>query len=201
MKAFAAALLLTSLVLAGCAGGPQAASTAPSPPSGAKTYAVLDPAGIERIKTSGLAIFDMKSGELTNESVGLGGGTSQAPDVLMPDGLMDLKIEAPTGMISAKTDRLRLNGMNSGSGFQEMTYFLTAGSLEDFKALIRDGVDRYGIPSESAEGWIESVSTRPEDKGDFALAPGTATGLEVQYDLRYDGSKDVQVIIVHVRPV
>lgn len=148
-----------------------------------------------------MAIFDMKFGELTKESVGLEDGTSQAPDVLVPDGLMELKIEAPRGLISAKTDRLRLNGMNSGPDFREITYFLKAESLEEFTALIRDGVDRYGIPAESAEGWIESMSTRPEDKHDFALVPGTATGLQVQYDLRYDRSKDVQVIIVHVHPI
>ncbi|MBP2264690.1 hypothetical protein J3A64_000154 [Pseudarthrobacter sp. PvP004] len=205
MKALAATFLLTSLALTGCAvtvpGGPPTASTAPSPPSGAKTYAGLDPAGIEQIKTSRTAIFDMKFGTLTKESVGLEDGTNQAPDVLMSDGVMELKIEAPTGLIRAETDRLRLNGMNSGPEFREITYFLKTESLKDFIALIRDGVDRYGIPSESAEDWIESVSSRPEDKSDFALAPGTSTGLRVQYDLRYDGSKDVQVIIVHVHPV
>jgi hypothetical protein len=134
------------------------------------------------------------------KSVGLEDGTSQAPDVLIPDGLMELTIEAPTGLIRADTDRLRLNGMNNGPGFSEITFFLTAESLEDFTALIRDGVDSYGIPNESAEDWIESMSSQPEDKSNFALAPGTSTGLQVQYDLRYDGSKDVQVIIVHVSP-
>ncbi|MGR0159161.1 hypothetical protein ACUUMC_04505 [Paenarthrobacter nitroguajacolicus] len=119
----------------------------------------------------------------------------------MKEGLMELNIEAPKGLISAKTDRLRLNGMNNRSDFRELTFFLRADSFEDFTALIRDGVDRYGIPSESAEGWIESMSNRTEDEGDFSLAAGTATGLEVSYDLRYDGSKGVQVIIVHVHPV
>jgi hypothetical protein len=59
-------------------------------------------------------------------------------------------------------------------------------------------VDRYGIDGESAERWIESISDRPQDKSSFAIGPGTGTGLEVTYDLRYDGAKDVQVIIVHV---
>ncbi|WP_240341943.1 hypothetical protein [Arthrobacter sp. Alg241-R88] len=148
-----------------------------------------------------MARFDMSSGRLTKKDVGLEDGTSQAPDVLVPDGVMELTIEAPTGLIRAKTNRLRLNGMNKGPDFREITFFLTAESLEDFTALIRDGVDRYGIPGESAEDWIESKSSHPEDKSDFALAPGTSTGLQVQYDLRYDGSKDVQVIIVHVHPV
>lgn len=44
----------------------------------------------------------------------------------------------------------------------------------------------------------ESISDRPEDKSDFAIAAGTSTGLQVTYDRRYDGSKGVPVIIVHV---
>jgi hypothetical protein len=114
---------------------------------------------------------------------------------------MELTIEAPSGLISAKTDRLRLNGMNKGPDFSEVTFFLTADSRDDYFALIRDGAVRYGIDKESAEGWIESISSRPEDKSDFAIQPGTSTGLEVTYDLRYDGSKNTQVIIVHVSPL
>ncbi|APX01396.1 hypothetical protein [Arthrobacter sp. QXT-31] len=175
--------------------GAGAATTATAATNG---YARLDEAGIAQIKASKSARLDMTSGQLTKESVGLESGTSQAPDVLMRDGMMELIIEGPTGTVRAHTDRLRFNGMNNGPDFSQVTYFLTARSLEDFTALLRDGVDRYGIPGESAERWIESISSRPEDKGDFALEPGTSTGLDVIYDLRYDGTKDVQVIIVHV---
>ena len=66
---------------------------------------------------------------------------------------------------------------------------------------IRDGVEQHGIESRAAEGWITTISGRPEDRSSFALGPGTATGLNVSYDLRCDGSKDVQVITVHVSPV
>lgn len=38
-------------------------------------------------------------------------------------------------------------------------------------------------------------------KSDFSITSRTSTGLDDYHDLRYDGSKDVQVIIVHVRPV
>ena len=198
MKGIAASFLLVPLLLTGCVvpyGGAGAATTATAAANG---YARLDEAGIAQIKASKSARLDMTSGQLTKESVGLESGTSQAPDVLMRDGMMELIIEGPTGTVRAHTDRLRLNGMNNGPDFSQVTYFLTAGSLEDFTALLRDGVDRYGIPGESAERWIESISSRPEDKGDFALEPGTSTGLDVIYDLRYDGAKDVQVIIVHV---
>lgn len=65
-------------------------------------------------------------------------------------------------------------------------------------------------------GWENGVdvSVAPRDEGSRLGAagrnalvttirsqPGTATRLEVTYDLRYDGSEDKQVIIVHVSPV
>lgn len=201
MKRLAALCLAVPLLLSGCVvpyGGADATTTATAAADG---YARLDEAGIAQIKSSKAARLNMSSGQLTKESVGLEDGTSQAPDVLIPDGVMALDIQGPSGTISAKTDRLRLNGMNTRPDFTEVTYFLAAESLEDYTALIRDGVDRYGIDSGSAERWIESISSRPKEKSDFALTPGTSTGLKVTYDLRYDGSKDVQVIIVHVNPL
>jgi hypothetical protein len=200
MKRLAALLFAVPLLLTGCVvlyGGATPAATS-NPPAGAKTYSTLDEAGIEQIKASKTALLNMTTGSLRKSSVGLEDGTSQAPSIHISDGLMDLAIEGPYTAIIAKTDRLRLNGMNKRDDFSEVTYFLTANSLEEFSGLIREGVSRYGIPSDPAEDWIESISGRPDQKSDFAIAPGTSTGLQVTYDLRYDGSKDTQVIIVHV---
>jgi hypothetical protein len=202
MKRLAALLLAVPMLLTGCVvpyGGENPTGTTTAVPGDG--YARLDAAGIEQIKASKVARLDMSSGQLTKASVGLPDGSSEAPDVLMRDGVMALEIQGPAGTVTAQTDRLRLNGMNTRSEFTEVTYFLTAPSLDEYTGLIRDGVNLYGIDGDSAERWIESISDRPEDKGDFALPPGTSTGLEVTYDLRYDGSKDVQVIIVHVSPL
>ena len=201
MKGLTGFFLLMLLVLTGCGVAVPGPASTGSPSHSATAFSHLDPAGIDDIKKSKSARLDMSSGKLTKESVGLEDGSSQAPDVLIKEGTMELTIQAPSGLISAKTDRLRLNGMNNGPDFREVTFFLTAKSFEDFTTLIRDGVARYGIPGESAEGWIESMSQRTDEESDFSLSAGTATGLRVQYDLRYDGAKGVQVIIVHVHPV
>lgn len=197
-----AMLLAVPLLLTGCAGTEQTPtpSASSAPPAGAKIYCKLDDVGIKDIKASKTALLDMTSGYLLKSSVGLRDGKPEAPDV-HTDGLMDLFIEGPNGVVAAHTDRLRLNGMNNRADFSEVTYFLTADNRDDYFALIRDGVDRYGVDHESAERVIESISSKPEDKTDFAITPGTATGLQVTYDLRYDGAKDVQVIIVHVNPL
>ncbi|QOD06145.1 hypothetical protein [Pseudarthrobacter sp. BIM B-2242] len=204
MKRLAALLIAVPLLLTGCVvpyGGATPTATASAPPDGAKVYSTLDEAGIEQIKDDKRARLDMTAGNLKKSGVGLDDGAAEAPSVHITDGVMDLVIEAPYTDITAQTDRLRLNGLNRRADFTEVTYFLTAGSLEELSGLIRDGVGRYGIPSEPAERWIESISAKPDQRSDFAIAPGTLTGLQVTYDLRYDGSKETQVIIVHVSPL
>jgi len=203
MKRLATIVLAVPLLLTGCVvpfGGATPTVTS-NPPAGAKIFSTLDEAGIEKIKASKSARLDMTTGYLRKSGVGLEDGSPEAPDVHISDGLMDLVIEAPYSAITARTDRVRLNGLNKRADFSEVTYFLTAGSRDDFFALIRDGVDRYGIDHESAEMVIKSISRSPEDKTEFAIAPGTSTGLQLTYDLRYDGAKDSQVIIVHVNGV
>ncbi|QDG89075.1 hypothetical protein [Pseudarthrobacter sp. NIBRBAC000502770] len=91
--------------------------------------------------------------------------------------------------------------MNTGLDFTEVANFLTAKSLDEFAELIRYGVGRYGADNTSTEDWIGSVSARPDQKSSFAIGAGTWTGVQVTYDLRYNGSKDTQVIIVHVNPL
>lgn len=200
MKRLATVLLAVPLLLTGCVGLHGGADAVTKPTAAPDGYVRLDEAGILQIKASKTARLNMASGRLTKDSVGLQKGTNQAPDVKV-DGVMALDIEAPSGTISAKTDRLRLNGMNSGRDFSQVTYFLTADNRDDYFDLIREGVDRYGVDKESAERWIDGISDQPDAKSGFAITPGTSTGLEVTYDLRYDGSKDVQVIIVHVCPL
>lgn len=198
-----AVLLAVPLLLAGCAAPSNEPTPAVSsnPPAGAKIYSTLDDAGIKDIKKSSKYILlDMESGRLTKESVGLPDGTSQAPDI-HTDRPIEVIIEAPHKAITARSDRIRLNGMNTGPDFSEVTYFLTAKSLDELSELIRYGVGRYGIDSASAEDWIEAVSAKPDQKSDFAIGAGTSSGVQVTYDLRYDGSKDTQVIIVHVNPL
>lgn len=199
--------LLSLLVLGGCrtavpAPAEPASPTSSSAGSTVKTsaFSTLDAVGVENIRNSRTARLDMSSGRLEKDSVRV------TPDSYGPEintrgsGKINLSILAPNGEISAETDRIRFNTTDQRTDFSEITYFLTANSPEEFFGLIRDGVQRYGISAESAEEWIESTQLDPTSKSDFSITPGTGTGLTVNYDLRFDGSKDTQVIIVHVLP-
>jgi hypothetical protein len=199
-------VLAAGLALAGCQAAQPNNPNATTPPSAGSTvktseFSTLDAAGVDTIRDTRSARLDMRSGTLQKKSVGLT-EDSYGPEINTRDaGKIALTIAGPSAEIHAETDRIRFSTTDKSPDFREVTYFLTANSLEEFTGLIRDGVEKYGVDSVSAERWISSIALNPKQESDFSLTSGTSTGLEVNYDLRYDGSKDVQVIIVHVNPL
>jgi hypothetical protein len=200
-RAVLASLLAVGLLLTGCT-----VTSGPSKPTSAATlapdgFSMLDEAGVEQIRASRTARLDMSSGTLEKTAVNVGATEIFGPEVnTRGTGKIDLAIVAPSGEITAKTDRIRFLSGKTRTDFSAVTYFLTAESREEFIELIRDGVERYGIDKESAENWISSTESRPGDRSNFSLTSGYATGIGVNYDLRYDGQKRTPVIIVHVHP-
>ena len=193
--------LTGSLALAGC----QIRGTTTEPTSQGSTmstseFSTLDAAGVDQIRATKTARLDMSSGSLKKAAVRVT-EDSYGPEINTRDsGKITLTIAAPNGEITGETDRIRFKTTDKRPDFSEVTYFLTADSADEYFGLIRDGVQRYGINSDSAERWISTTEADPAKKSDFSITSGTDTGLEVNYDLRYDGGKDTQVIIVHVSP-
>ena len=102
---------------------------------------------------------------------------SYGPEINTRDsGKIALTIAAPNGEITGETDRIRFNTTDKRPDFSEVTYFLTAGSADEYFTLIRDGVQRYGISSDSAERWISSTEKNPAKKSDFSITSGTSVG-------------------------
>ena len=199
--AAATALAVAILATTACQSPvPAAPSTSQGSTVITSEFSTLDAAGVDRIRTDKRARLDMSSGTLQKSAVRVS-ADSYGPEINTQDsGKVDLTIVGPSGEISAQTDRIRFKTTDARPDFTEVTYFLTAGSAEEFNALIRDGVQKYGIDADDAERWITSNGQDPSAKSDYSLTSGTSTGLEVNYDLRFDGSKDAQVIIVHVTP-
>lgn len=199
LPALAATLALSACQSAGPA-DPTSASSSPGSTVKTSEFSTLDAAGVDTIRETQAARLDMSSGRLDKAAVRVA-ADSYGPEInTRGAGKISLSIAAPNGEITAETDRIRFNTTARRADFSEVTYFLTANSLDEYVALIRDGVERYGISEASAEDWISSTQADPDSKSDFSITPGTAIGLTVNYDLRYDGGKDTQVIIVHVLP-
>lgn len=196
-----AAAFACGLLLAGCTwqfGRPEPAPRSLAPGA----FSSLDEAGVAQIKASRTIRLDMRSGRLEKTGVGLDAKRDYGPDIdTRRTGKLHLTISAPLGEVAADTDYVRFDTSASRTDFREVTYFLTASSLNEISSLIREGVRRYGIDGESAERWISSTEANPRTRSSFSIAPGRSTGLTVDYDVRYNGAKSAQVIIVHVTPV
>ncbi|WP_344254449.1 hypothetical protein [Terrabacter carboxydivorans] len=197
----AMAVLACALVLTGCTS--QSGRPEPAPRSSAPgAYSLLDEAGVAQIRASRTIRLDMRSGRLEKTSVGLDPAVGLGPDIdTRRSGTLRLTISTPSGEIGDDTGYVRFDTTSGRTDFREVTYFLTATSLDELARVIRDGVDRYGIDRASAERWIESTELRPKSRSSFSITSGTSTGVSVNYDVRYDGTKATQVVIVHVNPI
>lgn len=161
-------------------------------------FSRLDEAGIADIKASGSLRLDFSSGAIAKSDVGLA-VDSYAPDLKAPDGgNFDLEITGPAGVLSAKTDRVRFTTTDTSPEIDLIYYFLTAKSLADYVKVLRDGVRDYGLDAEATERWISGAEADPNKKSSYSLGDGNALGFNVGYDLRYDGGKDTQVVIVTI---
>ena len=124
-------------------------------------FSTLDAAGVDQIRQTKIARLDMSSGRLEKAAVRVA-QASYGPEInTRNSGKISLTIVAPSGEIRGETDRIRFNTTDKREDFSEVTYFLTASSLDEFASLIRDGVERYGIDSVVAERWISSMERRP----------------------------------------
>jgi len=201
--AVASVALAMSLALTGCLPFIPSPNPVPDTDQGntvnATGFSTLTPEGIAEIKSSNTASFDLSDGQLTLEDVGLEPGTPPS-DVVAESGKISLEIVGSGGTLTAESDHLRFLAAD-GENINPITYFLTTEDDDEFFAMIREGVERYGIDSTVAEEWISSRAIDSDPASDFALPLGTALGFNVSYDLNYDPSTPVQVIIVQVYPL
>ncbi|QTF70779.1 hypothetical protein [Arthrobacter woluwensis] len=160
----------------------------------------LDHAGVAKITADRSARFDFSSGTLTRNAVGLGQGLQSPMVDLRGTGMMDLRISAPQGEITARTDVLNALVYDGKDTVDELSFFLTTESKDEYIAAVRAAVTDYGIDQARVEEWIRGLNDHPTGRHYSALPPGYKTGLEVIYDLRFDYDKKVQVIIVTVGP-
>ncbi|ALV47182.1 hypothetical protein MB46_18490 [Arthrobacter alpinus] len=161
-------------------------------------FSTLDELGIARAKASQSLRLDFREGTIAKADVGLP-DSSYGPDVVANKGeKLQLTIRGTTGTLEADTDHVRFFTTDTSPELSVITYFLTAETLDEYGQLLRDAVSDYGLDSEAVERWIEGTRDDPGGKSSYAVGVGDSLGFDVGYDLRYDGGKEIQVIIVSV---
>lgn len=161
-------------------------------------FSTLDELGIARAKTSKSLRVDFRGGSIAKSDVGLQ-DSAYGPEVIAPDGeMLRLTIRGTGGTLDAATDHVRFFTTDTSPELTMVTYFLTAETLDEYVQLLRDAVREYGLDAEAVERWVEETKRDPGDKASYAIGSESDKGFYVGYDLRYDGSKEIQLIIVTV---
>lgn len=161
-------------------------------------FSTLDELGIARAKASKSLRLDFRGGAIAKSDVGLP-DSSYGPDVVANDGeKLQLSIRGTEGTLEAETDHVRFFTTDTSPVLTAVTYFLTAETLAEYVQLLRDAVHEYGLDPDAVERWVEETRNDPGHKSSYAIGVGADKGFDVGYDLRYDGGKDIQVIIVNV---
>lgn len=203
----ATVLVAATLSLSGCGftvGLPEAVSSEcpvdleQEQPANSTATARLDESGVNEIKSTCRATFDLSSGQLLKEDVALQ-NTEYAPDVVV-DGLLTLRLIGAQGTLTARTDHVRFMTTDSQATIDHIYYFLKAETPEEYFEIIRAGADAYGFDRQWVAREIEDMRTRPDRENKVAFAPGYRLGFGVIYDLRYNGADQVNTITVTVIP-
>jgi hypothetical protein len=159
----------------------------------------FDEAGLKEIAATCQVTFDLTTNQLLKEDIGLPATARYVPD-LHVDGLMTLTLHGSHGTLTAQTDRIMFFTVADIAWVDEISYFLTADTPEEFFTILRDGAEAYGFDKTSVEYQIKSMKDRPNNGLKLALKPGYKLGFEVIYDLRYRGPGHVNTVIVLVTP-
>lgn len=161
-------------------------------------FSTLDDLGIARAKASKSLRLDFRRGSIAKSDVGLP-DSAYGPDVVASEGeKFRLSITGSAGTLEAETGHVRFGTTETSPDIDLIYYFLTAKNLEDYVQLLRAGVRDYGLDAETTERWISGAESGPGKKSSYSVGNGNALGFSVGYDLRFDGSKKTQVIIVTV---
>ncbi|WP_434317721.1 hypothetical protein [Leifsonia sp. P73] len=159
----------------------------------------LDEAGKEEIYNTCQVTFDLTRNQLLKEDLGLPATARSVPN-LSVDGLMTLTLHGSHGTLTAHTDRITFFTVADIAWVDEIAYFLTADTPEEFFTILRDGAEAYGFDKTSVERHIKSMKDHPDRGSKIALQPGYKLGFEVIYDYRYRGPGHVNTVIVSVHP-
>ena len=191
------AVLVGGLAACGISVGEPITTTQASPMQDGE-FSRLDAAGVDRIMETGVMRLDFCGDAIAKSDSGLS-DSAIAPDVVAPEGTtIALSIKGSRGTLPARTDRVRFTSTSSLPDIYVVYYFLTATNLPEYAGLVRDGVATYGLDSDAAERWLDATEADPGRESDYSLGSTDTLVFDVGYELSYDGSKDVQVIVVTV---
>ncbi|MCP9619919.1 hypothetical protein FOH10_07435 [Nocardia otitidiscaviarum] len=163
-------------------------------------FAQLTPAGIEQIKQTGHARFDLRNRELTKAAAGME-GQIMGPIIGGPDQpMITLELLGPnrTETIEANT----IGFVSSGPAeepYQEIVFFRPLDTPEQANGELREGITRWGFNAENVRLWEENTSGKSDYQQVVSMGLGPS-GLVVEVEAYLQQGRPLLRYIVHLEP-
>ncbi|SUD47910.1 Uncharacterised protein [Nocardia otitidiscaviarum] len=163
-------------------------------------FAQLTPAGIERIKQTGHARFDLRNRELTKAAAGME-GQAMGPIIGGPDQpMITLELLGPNRTETVETNTIGFVSTGSaGAPYDEIVFFRPFDTAQQANDELREGITRWGFNAGKIELWEQN--SRGESDYQQVVSSGIGpSGLVVTVEAYLKRGKPLLRYMVHLEP-
>ncbi|WP_282782592.1 hypothetical protein [Nocardia sp. CC201C] len=163
-------------------------------------FSQLTPAGIERIKQTGHARFDLRNRELTKAATGMEGQT-MGPIIGGPDQpMITLELLGPDRTETVETNTIGFVSTGPAEApYDEIVFFRPLDTAQQANAELREGVTRWGFNTRKVDLWEEN--SRGESDYQQVVSSGIGpSGLVVTVEAYLKSGKPLLRYMVHLEP-
>ncbi|PYE14984.1 hypothetical protein DFR67_11159 [Williamsia limnetica] len=164
-------------------------------------FSLLTDEGVQQIKDSGRARFDLRDRVLTNAEAGVAPESRQEIIIGNPgDPDIQLTLVGPEGEVTISTQTIWFTHLDEDS-FTEIIFFRAFETIEIAKQELNESVTQWGILQENIEMWSSVSEKAQDDKVKRSLGTGVgATGLIVGMNASIKRGTQVFHYIVDLDP-
>ncbi|KRQ23125.1 MULTISPECIES: hypothetical protein [Mycobacteroides] len=199
MRKLQCLLLITTMLVSGCAGWIREGKEVTGPTVNDQGFSLLTEAGIAEIERSKHARFDLRNRELTRQAVGLAGSKSE-PMIGTPGGAeLTFTFLGPSAEENVVTQNITFASTDLADTLDLIVWFSAPATIEDAHAELRSGIYRWGFRPEDVQRWITNSTKRDDDKEFLGMGVGLA-GLIVGVTARRKNGNDVYEYQLYLDP-
>ena len=192
-------LMLTAILVSGCVGWIREGNDMTGPTINQQGFSLLTKAGIAEIERTKHGRFDIRTGTLTKNAVGLD-DSNPGPMIGHPGGEdLTFTFLAPAREETIVTQNITFATADPTSTIETIVWFSAPPNIEAAHAELRSGIYRWGFRPEDVELWITDSAKHDADKATLGMGVGLA-GLVVEVTARKKNGNDIYQYSMHLDP-
>ena len=163
-------------------------------------FSLLTEAGINQIKESRHARFDLRDHTLTKADVGFDPPVDKGPMVgnaSSPE--LTLEFLGPTGTETVTTRTFMVPSLSKNEPYELIAFWRDFDNPADANTELLAGIERWGFLPAKIQNWITNTGDGEDDKAVLGMGVGPA-GLVVEVEARLKNGHQLLRYMVHLTP-